>query len=119
MVRVGVDFDLWLDKLLAQSGNAAVQRGARGYVDASTYIALLDVRAGGIGPDDGHAHGRGNPHYWLDPLNAEMITGSILEALVRLDPRNARKYEANRLAFLKRVDAKMPEWMRLLGHAPP
>jgi ABC-type Zn uptake system ZnuABC Zn-binding protein ZnuA len=81
-------------------------------------VALLDVRAGGIGPDDGHAHGRGNPHYWLDPANAEIVTGTILEALARLDPPHAKRYEANRIAFLERLDAKMREWKRLLANPP-
>jgi len=119
LVRVGVDYDLWLDKPLAEAGNASVRRGGPGYVDASSYIALLDVRAGGIGADAGHAHGRGNPHYWLDTANAELITASILEALARVDPANAKRYEANRVAFLARLDAKIAEWARLLGGAPP
>ena len=119
MVRVGVDYDLWLDRLLRQTGNAAIQRGAPGHIDASTDVALLDVRAGGIDPGDGHAHGRGNPHYWLDPVNAEMITATLLESLARIDPPNARQYEANRLAFLARLDAKMREWTHALRNAPP
>jgi len=119
LVRVGVDYDLWLDRPLAESGNAAIRRGGPGYVDASSYVALLDVRAGGIGSDSGHAHGRGNPHYWLDPANAEFITASILEALARVDPANAKRYEANRLAFLKVLEAKVREWSGLLAHVPP
>jgi ABC-type Zn uptake system ZnuABC Zn-binding protein ZnuA len=115
VLRVGVDYDLWLDRLLAQSGNRALQRGGAGYIDASTDVGLLDVRAGGIGPGDGHAHGRGNPHYWLDPANAEAVTGTILEALARLDPANAKRYEANRLAFLGRLEARIAEWQRLLA----
>jgi ABC-type Zn uptake system ZnuABC Zn-binding protein ZnuA len=118
VLRVGVDYDLWLERLLAQSGNPRVQRGGAGYIDASADVALLDVRAGGVGPDDGHAHGRGNPHYWLDPANAAMITATILEALARLDPPNAKRYEANRLAFLERLDARMPGWKRALENAP-
>lgn len=114
VLRVGVDYDLWLDRLLRQSGNAAVQRGSPGYIDASTDVALLDVRAGGIGPADGHAHGRGNPHYWLDPNNAEMITATILEALVRLDPPNAKRYEANRLRFISQLQARIAEWKQVL-----
>jgi ABC-type Zn uptake system ZnuABC Zn-binding protein ZnuA len=118
VLRVGVDYDLWLDPLLRQSGNAAIQRGAPGYIDASTDIALLDVRAGGIGPSDGHAHGRGNPHYWLDPANAEVITGTILEAFARLDPPNARRYEANRLRFLDTLRERMARWKTLLSNPP-
>ena len=119
VVRVGVDYDLWLDRLLRQSGNAAVQRGAPGYVDGSQDVALLDVRAGGIGAGDGHAHGRGNPHYWLDPANAEVITATLLEALARIDPSHASLYERNRLAFLARLDAKMREWTQALKSAAP
>ena len=63
-----------------------------------------------VGPGDGHAHGSGNPHYWLDPKNAEIITANILEALARIDPANAADYEANRLAFLARLQAKLAEW---------
>jgi ABC-type Zn uptake system ZnuABC Zn-binding protein ZnuA len=118
VLRVGVDYDLWLEKLLRESGNARVQRGGAGYIDASTDVALLDVRPGGIGPDDGHAHGRGNPHYWLDPANAEAITGTILEALAKLDPPHAKRYEANRAAFLARLDSKTRDWERALRHAP-
>jgi ABC-type Zn uptake system ZnuABC Zn-binding protein ZnuA len=119
IVRVGVDYDLWLDPLLRQSGNVRVQRGAPGYIDASTDVALLDVRAGGIGGGDGHAHGRGNPHYWFDPANAETITATLLESLARLDPPRAQQYETNRLAFLARLDAKMREWTEALRNAPP
>ena len=119
LVRVGVDYDLWLDKPLAESGNAAIQRGGPGYVDASAYVALLDVRAGGIGNDAGHAHGRGNPHYWLDPANAQFMTASIVEGLARVDPANASLYDANRRKFLATLEGKVREWSALLAHAPP
>ena len=59
-------------------------------------IAVLELRGMSVGPGDGHAHGSGNPHYWLDPKNAEIITATILEALARIDPANAANYEANR-----------------------
>jgi ABC-type Zn uptake system ZnuABC Zn-binding protein ZnuA len=108
VVRVGLDFDLWLDRLLAQSG-ATVRRGADGYVDASLGIAALDVRGMSIG-GEGHAHGSGNPHYWLDPRNAEIITANILAALVGIDPAGAAIYEVNRAAFLSRLEPKIKEW---------
>ncbi len=112
VVRVGVDYDLWLDRPLREARNVQV-------IDASTDVALLDVRAGGIGPGDGHAHGRGNPHYWLDPVNAAMITATLLEAFARIDPANARRYDANRRAFLSRLDAKLAHWSRSLARTPP
>src|SRR5262249_16098570 len=62
VARVGLDFDLWFDRLLAQA-DERVRRGGAGYVDASYAIATLDVRGASIGPGDGPAHGDGNPHY--------------------------------------------------------
>ena len=89
VVRVGLDYDLWFDRVLAQTARPEIQRGGAGYVDASYAIAVLEVRGMTVGPGDGHAHGSGNPHYWLDPKNAEIITGNILETLARLDPPNS------------------------------
>src|SRR4029077_724888 len=76
VVRVGLGFDHWLDKLLSMHGDAAVSRGGAGYVDASFGVPLLEVKGSSIDParQDGHAHGLANPHYWLDPANAEIIT---------------------------------------------
>ena len=68
------------------------------------------MRGATVGPGDGHAHGSGNPHYWLDPKNAEIITGNILEGLARVDPDNGPVYEANRLKFLTRLAGKLKEW---------
>ncbi len=115
VVRVGLDFDLWFDRLLTQASliEPSVQvlrRGEIGHVDASWAIAVLDIRGASVGPSDGHAHGSGNPHYWLDPKNTDIITGNILERLARLDPANTKEYEANRLSFLARLDAKLKEW---------
>ena len=114
-VRVGLDYDLWFDRLLAQaaaneSNIADLRRGAIGHVDASAAIAVLDQRGASVGPGDGHAHGSGNPHYWLDPKNADIITGNILERLARLDPAGGPAYEKNRLVFLQRLEAKLGEW---------
>ena len=113
VVRVGLDFDLWVDRLLAQA-SGSVRRGAPGYVDASFGVATLDVRGLSIG-GDGHAHGSGNPHYWLDPRNAEIITANIQAALASIDPANADAYAANRIAFLSRLDGKLKNWHERLA----
>lgn len=115
LLRVGADYDLWLDRLVAQAKRPELRRGGAAHVDCSFAIALLDVRGTQVGPAGGHAHGSGNPHYWLDPANAEIITGVILEALARNDPANAKFYESGRLAFLKRLEAKIADWERKLA----
>jgi len=109
-VRVGLDYDLWADRLLLAMPNETIRRGGAGYVDASYSIATLEVRGMSVGPGDGHAHGNGNPHYWLDPHNAEVITATIAAVLSRIDPESAGTYEANRAAFLARLNDKRTEW---------
>jgi ABC-type Zn uptake system ZnuABC Zn-binding protein ZnuA len=115
VVRVGADFDLWFDRLLARVAWAEpdlqrLRRGQSAHVDASYGIALLDIRGAQVGPADGHAHGSGNPHYWLDPKNAEIMTGNILEALARVDPANEKVYDANRQAVLAKLEMRLPAW---------
>jgi ABC-type Zn uptake system ZnuABC Zn-binding protein ZnuA len=110
VIRVGLDYDLWFDRLLQAAGTRETQRGGPGYVDASFGVAALEVRGVSLGPGDGHAHGSANPHYWLDPRNAEIITANILAGLSLIDPANTKKYETNRQAFLARLGQKIVEW---------
>ncbi len=114
-VRVGLDYDLWADRLLAQAGRPEIARGGPFYVDASRGIAVLELRGMSVGPSDGHAHGSGNPHYWLDPENAEIVTATLLEALARVDPDHAADYEARRSAFAARLHAKLGAWQAALA----
>jgi ABC-type Zn uptake system ZnuABC Zn-binding protein ZnuA len=110
VVRVGLEYDLWFDRLLDAASVRELKRGGAGYVDASFGIAPLEVRGVAVGPSDGHAHGSGNPHYWLDPENAAFITANIMEGLARIDPAHTKSFETNRQAFLARLSAKLNEW---------
>ena len=64
-----------------------------------------------VGPGDGHAHGSGNPHYWLDPKNAEIITGNILEgARARRSRERGRSTKPIASRSSTRLDGKLAEW---------
>lgn len=110
VVKIGLDYDLWVDRLLHAAGNPDLQRGGKGYLDASLGIALLEVRSTTFTPPAGHNHGAGNPHYWLDPANGEIVTGGIMETLSGLDPAHAPSYQANRAAFVAQLHAKIELW---------
>jgi ABC-type Zn uptake system ZnuABC Zn-binding protein ZnuA len=110
VVRVGLGYDHWLDKLLIAAGNAQLVRGRPGYVDSSTGIPLLDVRSQSSGNDAGHAHGAANPHYWLDPHNAVIITGGIAEALIARAPNEGARIIANRDSFVRALTQRLAAW---------
>jgi ABC-type Zn uptake system ZnuABC Zn-binding protein ZnuA len=111
IVRVGLGYDDWLDRLLAQHGNARLLRGGPGHVDASVGIPLLEVQSRSVeSQPSGHAHGLANPHYWLDPANARFITASIADGLARAAPDQAPLFAANRQAFLHVLDDRLGTW---------
>jgi ABC-type Zn uptake system ZnuABC Zn-binding protein ZnuA len=110
LVRVGLDYDLWLDHLVAQAENQEISRGGSGYVDASFGITVLELRGMSVGPNTGHSHGSGNPHYWLDPKNAEIISANIADVLTRIDSTNVSEYTERRTAFLNRLSDKLIQW---------
>jgi ABC-type Zn uptake system ZnuABC Zn-binding protein ZnuA len=117
VVRVGLGYDHWLDKLLMTHGDAAINRGGAGYVDASVGIPLLEVKGRTLDPasSGAHAHGLANPHYWLDPANTEVMTGAIAEAIIRVAPATAEKIRAQRSEFLARLNTSLARWEDLLG----
>jgi ABC-type Zn uptake system ZnuABC Zn-binding protein ZnuA len=117
VVRVGLGFDHWLDKLLYLHGDASINRRGPGYVDASVGMPLLEIKGRSIevATQDGHAHGLANPHYWLDPAHAEIITAAIAEAVIRVAPALSEKVIANRDRFLERLKARLAEWQQQLA----
>lgn len=109
-VTVGLDLETgWSPQLLSSSRNTKIQKGAAGYVDASTGVGLLQVPSS-VNRGEGDIHIYGNPHYWLDPMNGKVIARNITNGLERVDPANKNFYEANLSAFYKRIDDKMKEW---------
>ena len=58
---------------------------------------------------DDHGHGEFDPHVWLDPINAKAIVHEIEEALVKADPKNAKKYEANAVRMAEKLDQLVTE----------
>ena len=90
-------------------------RGGEGYVDASTGIPLLEIRGQSVVNEGGHAHGVANPHYWLDPANAVIITAGIVEALARLAPGERVRFVANRERFLAVLESRRLRWSEALA----
>lgn len=51
----------------------------------------------------GDMHIYGNPHYWLDPVNAIQMSANILASLKRVDPVNSVFYEQNYKEFKQKL----------------
>jgi ABC-type Zn uptake system ZnuABC Zn-binding protein ZnuA len=116
IVRVGLGYDYWIDRLTDRLQRPELQQGGPRSVDASTGVPLLEV--GGRDPlaqDDGHGHGLANPHYWLDPVNAETVTANIAAGIIRVAPSARDTVEANRNRFLADLHQRLATWSRQLA----
>ncbi|MBM3252940.1 MAG: zinc ABC transporter substrate-binding protein [Candidatus Omnitrophica bacterium] len=115
LILIGMDLDIWVQALIDASRNPKISYGRLGYLDASMGIEKLDVLLGKVNASMGHVHPYGNPHYWLDPLNAKIIAGNIAERLSQLSPQNASFFNNNLIKFNKKIDEKMIEWKAKLA----
>jgi ABC-type Zn uptake system ZnuABC Zn-binding protein ZnuA len=115
LVRVGLGYDYWLDKLVRQTGDERLMRGGAAYVDASTGIPLLEVSGQSVINEGGHAHGVANPHYWLDPENAKIVSASVADGLARVLPVERARIAANRERFLADLDRAVARWTAQLA----
>jgi zinc/manganese transport system substrate-binding protein len=101
LISVGADLEAgWLPTLVIGSRNADIQSGAKGYLDASTLVDLLEVPAGKVDRSQGDIHPRGSPHYLLDPRRAEKVAVGIGKRLAALDPAGHDAYLAATKAFV-------------------
>jgi ABC-type Zn uptake system ZnuABC Zn-binding protein ZnuA len=115
VIRVGLGYDYWLDTLSARIGDRRLARGGEAYLDASTGIPLLEIRGENVVSEGGHAHGAANPHYWLDPENAVIVTAAIAEALIRVAPGERERIIANRERFVRELESRRRVWSESLA----
>ncbi len=111
LVRIGLDHEPWLPRILQTVGEERFALGGPADVDVSKGIALLQAETPRVRSERGvHVHRFGNPHYWLDPENARPMTRTILNALARVAPGDRPRFEANRVRFLQELDARLERW---------
>lgn len=99
----GLDLEIgWIPPITQGARNAKILLGSPGYIDCSTAIQVLEVPTS-LSRAAGDIHPYGNPHYLTDPLNAEIVAGTITEALKSADPASSATYEEARKAFVRRL----------------
>ena len=115
LVYAGLDLEIgWLPPLVQGSRNVRIQPGAKGNLDASTAIEVLDLPAGKVDRGQGDIHPRGNPHYWLPPVNALKVAKEIAARLKELDPNHGADYDANLQKFGGMLKSKSVDWSKKL-----
>jgi zinc/manganese transport system substrate-binding protein len=111
LVVVGLQLEIgWLPPLITQSGNARIQVGANGYLDASQFAEILEIPQGSITRAMGDVHPLGNPHYWLDPENGRRVARGIAGKLGEMDPQDAAYFQQRDQDFERRLAEADKKW---------
>lgn len=106
----GLDLEAWSDALLEAAGRVELFRGGPRNVDLSHGIRLLDAPEGAVSRSEGDMHLFGNPHYQMNPENADTMAGTIAAKLSEIDPEGAPEYAKNLADFRARLSEKSAEW---------
>jgi ABC-type Zn uptake system ZnuABC Zn-binding protein ZnuA len=110
-ISVGLELDTgWLPLVLPGSRNPRIQQGASGFIDASDGVTVLEKPSGTVSRAEGDIHPLGNPHYYADPKNLEVVADHLAAVFSKLDPANAADYAANAKAFDDRMEASLAKW---------
>ncbi len=106
----GSDLEVgWLPLLFTQSGNARIQPGTPGYLEASQFVVRIEIPKV-VDRAMGDVHPGGNPHIHLDPRNIAKVADALAARLAQIDAPNADAYKARLAAFLPRWQAAIERW---------
>jgi zinc transport system substrate-binding protein len=99
LVVNGAGLDFWVEKLKSAASDNMVELDTSAILEKEGLLLSGDEHEGGV-----------NPHYWLDPVLAQMQVEAIAAALVAADPGNKDSYLGNAadyIAELKSLDAEI------------
>src|SRR6516225_7514481 len=110
IVCTGADLEVgWLPLLLRQGGNAAVQPGQPGFLNAADFVELLE-KPSSVDRSLGDIHPYGNPHIQTDPRNIAKVAAALADRLAMLDGANAATYKQRYEDFSQRWQAAVERW---------
>lgn len=110
LVCTGAELEVgWLPMLLRQAGNAKVQPGKPGYLEAAAQVERLDVRTE-VDRSMGDVHAAGNPHVHLDPRRIAVIAKAMEERLKAIAPEQSEAFSRRSGDFLTRWEKAISEW---------
>lgn len=104
LLQIGIGLEVWVGGLIRSAGNPDLL-----VVTTGEGIRLLDGSDSADVESTSSDHHDGNPHVWLDPVNATSMVGRIADAFVLKDPIHASSYRTNQEAYIDQLSALQRE----------
>jgi len=115
MVCTGADLEAgWLPVLLRQGNNPKVLPGKPGFLEASSYVEMLE-KPQALDRAAGDIHPYGNPHIQMDPRNIALVATGLNRRLQDLDPEHGNYFQARHDAFQARWASAIEAWEQALA----
>lgn len=105
-IELGLQLELWAGKVVEGSGNTKIQTSQPGRIVASAGIPTLELPQQ-LSREWGDVHPYGNPHIWLDPINAKEMAANIAHGLEAVDAAHAATYEERLKKFQDKIDVAL------------
>ncbi len=100
----------WLPPLLQQSRNPNILPQSKGNIDLSRGITILEIPQGKLDRSAGDVHPSGNPHFWMDPRNALILSRTMVKTFSEARPAQADLFAAQGKVFENQLKAKINSW---------
>jgi len=100
LVINGVELEFWAGDVVDAAGNAELL-----VVDTSKGIKIIEEEEAHREGEKEHEYAGGNPHIWLNPLNAVIQMEHIRDALIHVDPEHKELYTQNAARFRSELKA--------------
>jgi ABC-type Zn uptake system ZnuABC Zn-binding protein ZnuA len=108
-IEIGLELELWAQKVIDSAGNPKVQIGQPGRVIAASGVPTIEIPQV-LSRQLGDVHPYGNPHIWLDPVLVKKIAKNITNGLIAVDLSSQAFYEKNLKSFQDKIDKAMVDW---------
>jgi ABC-type Zn uptake system ZnuABC Zn-binding protein ZnuA len=116
LIEGGLELEIgWLPAVVKQARNSKILPGQPGYVNLAKGINLLEIPKTFVDRSMGDVHPLGNPHTWLDPRNAKIMSANIYQHLVKIDPAGKNYYDDQLKKFIHQMDSKMNQWQTAIA----
>jgi len=122
LLSIGLDLEIgWLPLIVQGARNPDIMPGAPGFLDCSQFVTPIEIPAAGVDRSKGDLHPKGNPHYWLDPVNARAVASGIAGRMGEILPDAQPRFQQNLKRLRAEIDQAETEARQVLasGEKPP